>query len=433
MTTQEKLREGTRSWVRRSAAVFVASLIAAAAGASSAVAQTESLLYSFTGGSDGGNPSSGLTFDSSGNLYGTALSGGASGAGTVFKLPAGGTSVTVLYALPGTNGALPSSAPVFDSCSGKCGNILGTAEYNTAVGTGDGMVYQLTPTGTGSYTATILHSFLGTSTDGANPIGGVTIVPDGSGNFYGATYSGGASNDGTLYKLTPNGSGSYTYSPAIYSFSGGTTNGAHPAAGPTLNAAGSNLYGTTALGDGTLNTGSMFQYVLSTGVATFSGFNTVTNSGTQPVSSVILDSSGNIYGTTEVGGASSYGVVYKFTPNGLGGYTYSTLHTFTGGTTDGAYPISGLIFDSSGNLYGTTFQGGMSGYGTAFELSPSGSSYSETILHSFAGGLTDGAYPRAGLIFDSSGNLYGTTDQGGASGDGTIFEIMPAAALTKKH
>lgn len=138
--------------------------------------------------------------------------------------------------------------------------------------------------------------------------------------------------------------------------------------------------------------------------------------GTNPYARLIFDASGNLYGTTIGGGASNAGTVFKISSAGA----YSVLYFFTGGS-DGANPYAGLIFDASGNLYGTTWGGGASHLGTVFKISSSGA-YSA--LHSFAFGL-DGVRPEAGLIFDASGNLYGTTGYGGASGNGTVFRIVP--------
>ena len=154
--------------------------------------------------------------------------------------------------------------------------------------------------------------------------------------------------------------------------------------------------------------------------------------GGYPEAGLISDSQGNLYGTTNRGGASNAGTVFELTPPAIAGgaWTETVLHAFTGGS-DGGNPEAGLIADSQGNLYGTTYQGGASGYGTVFELTPpaiAGGAWTETVLHAFAAG-SDGAFPAAGLIADSKGNLYGTTIGGGGSnaGAGTVFELMPPA------
>jgi uncharacterized repeat protein (TIGR03803 family) len=158
-------------------------------------------------------------------------------------------------------------------------------------------------------------------------------------------------------------------------------------------------------------------------------------SGTGPWSTLVFDSAGNLYGTTQGGGSGGCtggcGTVFQLTPNGSGGWRYHLLHTFEGqNNADGAYPVftSGLVFDSVGNLYGTTPQGGISNFGVVFELTPkSNGPWIETIIHSFTSGERDGASPQSGLVFDSSGNLYGTTIAGGLFGMGVIFQLQPKA------
>jgi len=146
--------------------------------------------------------------------------------------------------------------------------------------------------------------------------------------------------------------------------------------------------------------------------------------GSQPYAGLIFDTSGNLYGTTDQGGASGDGTVFKLTKNSDGSWTESVLYSFAGGT-DGADPWARLTFDASGNLYGTTSSGGASSAGTVFQLAPnSGGTWTESLLYSFSGG-SDGASPYGGLIFDPSGNLYGTTYFGGASGDGVVYKLTP--------
>lgn len=145
--------------------------------------------------------------------------------------------------------------------------------------------------------------------------------------------------------------------------------------------------------------------------------------GGTPLSGLVMDAAGNLYGTTFVAGAFGAGAVFEVSPNGAGTWTETVLYSFTGGL-DGANPyLAGVILDASGNLYGTTVGGGASSLGTVFELTRNGSGWSEKVLYSFAGG-TDGASPYAGLVFDTAGNLYGTTYGGGSYSDGTVFELM---------
>ena len=149
------------------------------------------------------------------------------------------------------------------------------------------------------------------------------------------------------------------------------------------------------------------------------------NDGSAPIAGLIFDAAGNLYGTTEYGGASNYGTVFKLTPNAVGSWTKSVLYSFKDGS-DGGWPAAGLIFDAAGNLYGTTFDVSFSDYGTVFKLTPNADgSWTESVLHSFNG--SDGETPVAGLIFDAAGNLYGTTDSGGAYRNGTVFKLTPNA------
>ena len=207
-------------------------------------------------------------------------------------------------------------------------------------------------------TFTLLYTFPG-SLSGAEPLAGLTR--DGKGNLYGTTYGGGGYGRGLAFKLSKTGLES-----PLYQFKGGPSDGGHPG-------------------------------------------------------STLLPGSGNLYGTTG-GGFYGFGTVFELTPKVSGGWTEVVLYTFTGGT-DGSIPQSELVQDTAGNLYGTTFEGGLEG-GTVFELTPSGTGWTETVLHSFSG-QADGLFPNPGLIRDAAGNLYGTTGSEGAGGYGTIFKLMP--------
>jgi uncharacterized repeat protein (TIGR03803 family) len=233
----------------------------------------------------------------------------------------------------------------------------------------------------------------------------------------------------------------------LYSFAGYPNDGASPASSLIFDAAG-NLYGTTARG-GTFDKGAVFQ--LSPGAggtwteSVLYSFGDGTD-GATPASGLIFDAAGNLYGTTEQGGTSTgscggggCGTVFQLSPGAGGTWTESVLYSFGGGT-DGAVPFAGLIFDAAGNLYGTTYIGGNStdcyihGCGTVFQLSPgAGGTWTENVLYKFcsADGCTDGSAPEAGLIFDTAGNLYGTTSWGGDSnlcggiGCGLVFQLSP--------
>lgn len=259
-------------------------------------------------------------------------------------------------------------------------------------------------------TETVLYNFCSdpSCADGVSPTSSLTA--DGKGNYYGTTNSGGASEAGTVFELSPNGNGGWNET-VLYSFTG-KKDGVYPFAGLVQDASG-NFYGTTVSG-GAKNKGTLFK-------VTPAGTETVVHSfgegdGKQPYAGLIMDAQGNLYGTTDLGGAFGYGTVFKVTPAG----TETLLYTFTGGT-DGGSPFAGLLLDARGNLYGTTYRGGLYNEGTVFEVSASGT---EGVLYSFTGGA-DGASPQAGLVMDAQGNLYGTASAGGSSGAGAVFEVTP--------
>jgi uncharacterized repeat protein (TIGR03803 family) len=258
---------------------------------------------------------------------------------------------------------------------------------------------------------TLFYSFA-PSPDGASPV--APLIVDSKGNLYGTTLDGGAAKYGTVFKITPGGVES-----VLHNFPATATDGALPEGGLVMDSAG-NLYGTTSSG-GTQGVGIVFE-LSPTGTETvlynFAGG----HDGGIPYGSLVLDSAGNLYGTTRSGGAYYGGTVFEVTPGGV----ETILHSFGHGT-DGRYPYCGLVRDSSGNLYGTTLDGGTAGLGTVFELTAGGT---ESILHSFTGtGGNDGANPYSTLVRDSSGNLYGTT-AGGNSGSPVVFEISPAGKET---
>src|SRR5271165_1152285 len=277
---------------------------------------------------------------------------------------------------------------------------------------------------------TVLHSF--NNTDGANPYAG--LIFDAAGNLYGTTYLGGTgsclyggSGCGTVFELSPNGSGGWTEQ-VLHYFSHNGTDGIEPFGGLIIDAAG-NLYGTTQEG-GTHSGGTVFELSPGAGgtwteqvLHNFSG-----TDGNYPGAGLIFDAAGNLYGTTYTGGTYSIGTVFELSPQAGGGWTETVLHNFDATGTDGAFPEAGLIFDAAGNLYGTTFEGGTYGSGTVFELTPGmGGTWTEQVLWSFNDNGTDGTNPLAGLTIDAAGNLYGTTEQGGSYGWGTVFELTPGA------
>ena len=262
-------------------------------------------------------------------------------------------------------------------------------------------------------TFTVLYSFnaSGNLSDGGWPEGGVTR--DTAGNLYGTTFYGGSGTGcdiyyngcGTVFKIDTSG-----VETVLHSFSG-AGDGWNPTARVILDSAG-NIYGTTWLG-GAYSFGAVFKLDSSGTVTVLHNF-AGGSDGANPMAAPVLDAAGNMYGVTSAGGP-YFGIVYMIDTSG----NESVLYRFTGGS-DGAYPYSHLLVDAAGNLYGTVSQSGPAGAGTVFELSGS----SLTTLYGFLGS-NDGSIPMGGLITDTTGNFYGTTVQAGANGWGTVFEVQP--------
>ncbi len=376
-------------------------------------------------------PSGNLTFDAAGNLYGTTQSGGGSvcggsGCGTVWKLarnPKGIWTVSIIHSFTGADGADP-----LDGLTLHAGNLYGTTYAGGLYG--HGVVFKLAPNPDGTWTESVLYSFTYRA-DGGYPWAGVIF--DAAGNLYGTTSYGGFSSGeicpagcGVVFKLAPNPDGTWTES-VLHSFTG--TDGGVPYAGLIFDATG-NLYGT-ALSGGTSTTcgsppgcGVVFKLAPNTdGTWTESVLYSFGNAegGSDPEAGLIFDAAGNLYGTTYEGGAYYQGVVFKLKHNADGTWTESVLHSFAGYPRDGAFPVAGLIFDAAGNLYGTTASDGSHSCGAVFKLKPTSSGWSETIVHSFTG---LGRTPAAPVIFDRAGNLYGTTETGDTN-YGLVFEITP--------
>jgi uncharacterized repeat protein (TIGR03803 family) len=359
----------------------------------------ETVLYSFTGGPDGSQPESSLIGDSEGNVYGTALYGGALGGGVVFKVDSAGDQ-TILYNFSGgADGGSPAAGVIRDAV----GNFYGTTLLGGLAN--QGVVYKLDATGHEN----VLYSFTGEA-DGANPQG--TLIGDPAGNLYGTATWGGAANEGVVFKLDA--TGVFT---VLHSFTGGADGGA-PSGALVRDAAG-NLYGTTYYGGVQDKLGVIFR-IDQTGHETVLHSFTSWTGGGYPNGSLVGDSQGNLYGTTQQGGGmyGGYGTVFKMDSTGH----LTVLYSFTS-ITSGGLPYSGVIRDSAGNLYGTaTYFGGTTGEGLVFMLDPSGH---ETVLYSFTGGL-DGGEPYGGLYRDSDGNLFGTTVLGGKRYGGVLFHLATA-------
>jgi uncharacterized repeat protein (TIGR03803 family) len=397
-------------------------------------ASGEEVLYAFQAGKTGYAPVSNLVFDKKGHLYGTTFYGGsktcAGGCGTVFELTRGkgsGWAEMVLYAFHGRlDGQNPAAGLVLD----KAGNLYGTTVNGGR--SSFGSVFKLSPMKSGRWKETTLHNFTG-GHDGGHPYAG--LIFDDAGRLFGTTFSGGDSSCdqgcGTVFEL------SFTHKrwkeTVLYSPSSKRGQAIQPYDGLTFDSQGS-LYGTSSTGGECC--GTVFRLTPSrNGKWSMSVLHNFTNDGHDgysPFGGVVLNKEGNIFGTTVSGGLpgclnqEGCGTVFQLTHTSDGGWKESILHRFTGGK-DGANPFGDLTIDPSGDLLGTTWGNGIIPCGvtcgTAFRLSTSVRSnrHNLEVLYRFKG--TDGGAPDSSLILDPSGNLYGTTQGGGAFGDGVVFEI----------
>ncbi len=400
---------------RRTAFLLVLAAASVMIATHSAPAQTFTVLHNFTGGADGASPYAGVTIDSHGNLYGTTAYGG-NGSGVVYKMTHanGGWTFATLYQFGEQNDA---AVPYAGVVVGPDGSLYGTT---FAGGTNhDGAVFNLRPPARfppsifAPWTETVLHSFQG-GTDGVNPYAAVTF--DQAGNIYGTTSAGGAGGGGTVYELSRSGGG-WTES-VIFNFSG--PNGAIPYSGVIFDNAG-NLYGTTLQGGSDGRFGAVYEltYVAPVGwTESFLYSFTDPSDGAEPYAGLTFNASGNLFGAA----ADGAGVIFELTPFD-GTWSYSSLYG-SGGGIEPCGPLGSLVADAAGALYGATTCDGAHGAGSIFRLTHINGGWMYTTLYSFTGGY-DGAYPEAAVAFDAHGNLYGTTIEGGADGNGVVWEFTP--------
>ncbi|MGC2475579.1 MAG: choice-of-anchor tandem repeat GloVer-containing protein [Candidatus Sulfotelmatobacter sp.] len=394
---------------------FPSILIAAFLLTNAAWGTSGKIVYSFTGGSDGEYLDTELVRDSAGNLYGTSVQGGTFKSGTVFQVTPDGIH-TVLYSFTGgADGGEPYKGVTLDAQ----GNLYGTAVTGGGGSCegGCGVVFKLTRSGD-VWTQTVIHAFTGA--DGSGPGSPVSI--DKFGNVYGTTPTGGKYGMGTLYLLRPNG-GTWKFY-VIHTFTGGVDGGGGSAGRLLIDPKG-NIYGVCTTG-GLTGFGTVYEVSRANGRIQFTTLYAFQDSpdGALPYSGLVFDKSGNLYGTTYYAGANDVGTVYSLTPNN-GGWTEQVLYSFQGGA-DGSSPISSLVSDGHGSFYGTTSADGSScGCGTIYKMTPTASGlWTESVVYRFPGspGLGD-AYN--GIVTDGAGNFYGTTVNGGTSNDGAIYEFTP--------
>jgi uncharacterized repeat protein (TIGR03803 family) len=393
--------------------------------AAHASAQTEVILHHFGGSKlDGTYPSSGVIFDAAGNLYGETRTGGSMNGGTVFELlpeAGGGYMEEIVHNFEdrGVGGDFPHSGLIFDDI----GNLYGTTGNSGYGYYSEGKLFELTPKLGGGWMERLVYSF-DLDPAAAYPEG---VVLDAEGNFFGPAEVD-RLGSGAVFELTPSTGGDWSAT-VLHSFNRYFTS---PNAGLTFDSVG-HFYGTTRGGGFHGNgSGMVFEFGRTsdgewTDFSEIHRFNSGGTDGTTPAAGVTIDSSANLYGTTEFGGAFGGGTLYELAPAAGGTWTERILCNFAIGTnsTNGSYPNSTLVFDASGNLYGTTGGGGAYGYGTVFELSPAaGGEWMETVVHSFDNNRMDGTGTVGPLVLDSAGNIYGTTEGGGRYGSGVVFEIV---------
>jgi uncharacterized repeat protein (TIGR03803 family) len=360
------------------------------------------LLYQFKAGPGGAEPYATPIIDSKGNLYSTTCNDGAFASGVVWKLsPSGKETVLYNFKQTGGGGGMPYSSLIRD----VAGNLYGTTQFRGLYGgpcsaQGCGTVFKVDPSGK----ETVLHRFTGKANDAMTSEQG--LVADPSGNLYGTTISGGHKGAGVIFKIDVSGKWSI-----LHSFDFGVE-GFFPYGGTLLRDSADNLYGTTEFG-GSGGSGAVFKVDPRGKLTVLHAFGG-TGDGSGPIGNLVQDSAGSFYGVTNSGGAFGFGTVFKIDASGV----ETVLYSFSGKGGDGVNPVGGLVHDRAGNLYGTTNSGGAHYLGTIFKLDPSNK---ETILHHFDGAT--GRNPEFALLQDSKGNLYGTAFQGGVYGGGVVFKL----------
>ncbi len=426
--TQDRISSrGSLTRYAGSASLVALALIAIIFGmAQTALGQTFTVIHNFTGEQDGATPSTGLTIDAYDNIYGTAFGGGAGHFGVVFSLNnnGGGWTLSPIYSFAGgEDGAGPLARLVVgpdgilygSTLAGGGGPCIQSNDYH-----GCGTVYSVRPPSQApssvifDWSSTTLYRF--SDSDGSYPQGELAF--DQAGNIYGATVDGGSAGLGLIYSLTRS-SGGWTEN--ILYQAQGNGDGAYAWGGVVFDQSG-NLYGMFGE-NGPYGYGALYKLTPSGSgwtESTIHGFSFQGNDGATPQGGFILDPAGNLYGSTvhSLGGG---GTVFEMAAS-HGGWSYDFLYGLSGGIDLG--PYDKLLMDASGNLYGTTLGDGRYGFGSVFKLTPSSSGWTYTSLHDFTGGH-DGGSPLCALAFDSSGNLYGTASIGGTKGLGVVFQIAP--------
>lgn len=362
------------------------------------------VIHDFTGGVDGGVPGYTLAIDRKGHFVGTANLGGTHGDGTVFKLihKKSGWTIVPLYNFTDQDGQPGWGVTLAH------GSMYANASYAQVMDGPCGSALQLNPS-QGGFQEVLMRTYV--KKEEGCPTGNLEL--DKAGNVFGVTQDGGANGWGSIFELTNSGSGwSET---VIYSFQGGNDGGA-PYTGLISDPAG-NLYGT-ATARGAHGYGTVFELTPNGSGWTYNVLYAFTGGtdGGQPTAGVVL-SNGNLYGAAESFGKKGGGTVFQLAPSN-GGWSFNVLASLSGS----GGPVAPLTIDSSGTIYGTNFFDGASGYGSVFKLAQVNGKWTYRDLHDFTGG-SDGGYPGGGITLDDKGNLYGTAVIGGADNYGVIYRI----------
>ena len=401
--------------------LLVLSLVVLLTGA--VFATTTNLLYSFGGDEDGEYVDSDLVVDSAGNIYGTSVQGGTFGTGTVWELSpsASGWVHTVLYSFTGgADGGQPYKGVTLDAEE----NLYGTAVVGGSGGVcaedGCGVVYKLTHSSAG-WTQSVIYNFTG-GNDGYGPGSGVTF--DNRGNMYGTTPVGGAKGYGTIWQLKPQANGRWQFR-LVHTFTGGADGGTGSAGRFLIDKVG-NLYNVATVG-GIYGSGTAYELTPAANsqwkFTLLYAFKGQPDAGF-PYGGLAMDTRGNLYGTTYYDGANDLGSVYRLSRQS-GVWRESVLYSFKGGA-DGSSSISNLVFDAAGNMYGTTSEGGAGcSCGVIFKMTPgTNGKWTESIAYRFQG-QPDPGFAYNGMVVDSKGNFYGATVHGGSGNEGAIYQFTP--------
>ena len=399
------------------AVAMLASLLLLIFAATQSQAQTLIVLHGFTDQGDGGFPLAGVTLDQQGRIYGTAEYGGSYAAGVVYRLVHDGQAwvLSPIYSFGSQqhDGTNPLARVIF----GPDGLLYGTTTSGGADGAGT--VFSLQPPATACkstvcpWLETVLYSFTG-GVDGGTPNYG-DLAFDQAGNIYGTTTYGGSSREGVVFKLTRSGSG-WTES-VLWNFRPGFNDGGYPLGGVIFDHAG-NLYGTTSSG-GAHGDGIVYELSYTqSGWSEMSLYSFTSNDNGSGAGGLIMDAHGDLFGIT---GGFETGAAYELVPQN-GNWSFTLLQTFFGG----GYPptLAAPTFDSQGSLYGPLPSAG-NGFGEIFKLTPSGNQWIYIPFYQFIPNEGSGVFPVGAVTFDANGNMYGTTEEGGTGGYGTVWEITP--------